>query len=296
MEFQEFMLAMAHGVQRELPGDVEVRPQAIRKNNGVVLQGLLFHKEGQKSAPTIYLEPYYQAYLKGEDFFELANQILSCYQTYAWEEVPRAEHFLHYETAKETVVYKLVNYRQNAELLKEIPHLPYLDLALVFYSLFVHAPLGPATILIRNTHLDMWGVSHSRLYQVAKENTPRLLRPQISSLWEALDGPEAEGEQSVHQEGRPPFYVLTNQEHVNGAASLLYPDMLERCAALCRGEFFVLPSSVHEVLLLPYSRRIETGKLKAIVREVNQKQVSLQETLSDLVYFYSREGKKLLAL
>ncbi|MCI8417531.1 MAG: hypothetical protein HFI33_08585 [Lachnospiraceae bacterium] len=296
MEFREFILAMTHGVQKELPGDVEVRPQTVCKNNGVMLQGLLFQKESQKSAPTIYLEAYYQAYLEGADLCDLISQVAGCYKKYVWEEAPQVEHFLQYETVKKTVVYKLVNYRQNERLLREVPHLPYLDLALVFYSLFVYKPMGRASILIRNSHLDMWGVTHRRLYGDARENTPRLLKPQLSSLWEALHG-EAPGPGKAESGAGPtPFYVLTNREHINGAASLLYPDMLERCAALCRGEFFVLPSSVHEVLLLPYSRRIEMGKLKAMVREINQKQVSPQETLSDLVYFYSLEGKRLLAL
>ena len=129
------------------------------------------------------------------------------------------------------------------------------------------------------------------LYEAARENTPRLLKARLGAMGDFL----REEEDAGFLKG-PGLYVLTNREHQNGAASLLYEGMLKRCAKTCGGNFFVMPSSIHEVILMPYQSGVEVGQLKDIVREGNQTQVAPQEILSDSVYFYSQDRKKLLVL
>lgn len=291
MDLKEFTAAMACAVQKEISREAVVRPQTVSKNNGVVLQGLLFQKEGCKNAPTIYLEPYYQAFREGEDFANLAQQVAACYKKYALIQDFQADFFLHYEDVRETIAYKLVNYGKNRKLLADVPHLPYLDLAMVFYSLIHHPEIGAATILIHGSHLNMWKATHRMLYEDAKRNTPRLLEASLIPMQGILYG-NAQGQ----TEKFPPIYVLTNKERMNGAASLLYEGMLEQCAQACKGPFFLLPSSIHEVILAPYQAGAEAENLRGIVREVNSTQLDPQEILSDSVYFYSTEKKKLLVL
>ena len=291
MDLKEFASSMADAVQGELSGEAKVRLKEVRKNNGIVLKGLLFGKEGSNSWPVIYLEPYYQAYQEGKDFAGLACEIAGNYQSYAWKEEFQTGFFLSFEKVRETVAYKLVNYRMNQELLAEAPHLPYLDLAMVFYSLVCKTEAGMLTTLIRNSHLAMWNVTCRMLYEAARENTPRLLKARLGAMGDFL----REEEDAGFLKG-PGLYVLTNREHQNGAASLLYEGMLKRCAKTCGGNFFVMPSSIHEVILMPYQSGVEVGQLKDIVREGNQTQVAPQEILSDSVYFYSQDRKKLLVL
>ena len=281
---------MAFAVQMRLPGNVEVVPQSVGKNNGVIWQGLSFRKQGCKSAPTIYLEPYYEAFLEGMSLENLAVQMVECYGNYAGHPEFEPDFFQHYEGISGKIVYKLVNYRRNAKLLAEVPHLPYLDLAMVFYCLISHSELGMATVLIRDSHLKMWNVTHKTLYEDARRNTPELLKPEFQSMSQVLHLPMEEIRDV------PMLHVLTNESHMNGAASLLYDGVLDQCAEQLRESFFLLPSSIHEVILLPYNRNVELGKLRNIVSEANQTQVQPQDRLSDSVYFYSKEEKKLLIL
>ncbi len=290
MDRKEFTLAMAHALQQRLE-DVEVTPQAVRKNNGVVLQGLLFRRERQKSAPTIYLEPYYERIQRGEAFADAVEEVLSCYESCSRKGEFQADFFLKYEEVRKTLVYKLVNYQKNKKLLEEIPHLPYLDLAMVFYSMFDHPQVGPATVLIRNSHLELWKINQRILYAEARKNTPRLLPAELRSMSQALEDVVPASHKLCTD-----LHVLTNKAHTNGAASLLYPGMLKSCGEMCKGDFFLLPSSIHEVILLPYERDIEPDSLRIMVKEINEAHVQPQEVLSDSVYFYSREKEKLLVL
>lgn len=291
MELKEFAMSMAHALQQRVPGDVEVVPQAVRKNNGVVLQGLLFRRECEKSAPTIYMEPYYERMQRGDGFSQVLEEVLSYYEACSQKGEFQAEFFLQYESVRETIVYKLIHYQKNRKLLEEVPHLPYLDLAMVFYSMFTHPKIGTATILIHNSHLKLWNVTQRALYAEAKKNTPRLLPAELTPMGEVLEQVFTDSKE-LHMA----LYVLTNRAHTNGAASLLYPGMLEQCGEACGGDFFVLPSSVHETILLPYEREIQVDALRAMVGEINETQVQPQEVLSDSVYFYSQRERKLLVL
>lgn len=290
MDLKEFMVSMAFAVQKKLASEVEVVPQTVKKNNGVIWQGLSFRKAGCKSAPTIYLEPFYEAFQEGVALEILALQMAEYYDNYAKEIQPEAGFFSKYEEVRPKVAYKLIHYQSNEKLLAEVPHVPYLDLAVVFYCLVSSSEIGLASILIRNSHLKNWNITLARLYEDAKNNTPKLLKPEFRSMEEILQLPAEELQDA------PMLYVLTNQEQMNGAASILYEGVLDACAERFQTSFFVMPSSIHEMILLPYERHVEIGSLKSIVREANQTQVEPQDRLSDSVYFYSRDEKKLLIL
>lgn len=290
MSLNEFVMSMAFAVQNKMHGEVGVFPQTVRKNNGVIWQGLTFKKKDCKVAPTIYLEAYYEAYKEGVSLECLAQQIVECYGSYGGHPEFEPDFFRNYEEVRGRIVYKLVNYHQNRKLLSEIPHLPFLDLAIVFYCLVSHSEIGMASILIRDSHVKMWEINQRTLYEDAKENTPALLRPEFRSMCQVLKLPLEE-----LRDG-PILHVLTNEEHMNGAACLLYEGVLESCAKQLNTSYFLLPSSIHEVLLLPYDRSVEITSLRAIVKEANQTQVEPHDRLSDSVYFYSREEKKLIIL
>lgn len=93
---------------------------------------------------------------------------------------------------------------------------------------------------------------------------------------------------------RDNMYILTNQVRSFGAASILYPHMLDMVAELLHENYFVLPSSVHEVIIVPGSVSPTYSELHKMVREVNETQVDDEEILSDSVYYYHAESGTLL--
>ena len=82
---------------------------------------------------------------------------------------------------------------------------------------------------------------------------------------------------------------MTNRQEVNGASVLLYDDVLQTFALKKKTDFYILPSSVHEVLLIPADNQISMSTLSSMVRDVNSSQLAREEILSDHVYYYSLE-------
>ena len=97
---------------------------------------------------------------------------------------------------------------------------------------------------------------------------------------------DTEYEEDIQQQ--VPMYVLSNKSRVHGAACILYPDILKDFAAVVEKDLYVLPSSIHEVILLPAEGTEDSEQLKLMVHEINESQVEDEEVLSDSVYFYRR--------
>ena len=190
---------------------------------------------------------------------------------------------LDFSMLKDKIVYKLVNAQENKKLLKEAPNLPLLDFAIVFY---LHLPISEAesgTILIRNEHLKLWNCPISRLYEYAKKNTPRICPPMLCPLTALI---EAAGE--VWEE-ECPILVLTNETGVYGATAILYQEIPQLIYQEVGGNYYLLPSSIHEFLIVPEREDAVPGELRAIVREVNRTEIAKEEFLSDQIYYFNGE-------
>lgn len=205
---------------------------------------------------------------------------------------------------KERVIYKLVNTEKNKELLEDVPHIEFLDLSIIFQCLVAQEDLGRASILIHNVHLKLWEVSVDTLYQAAKENTQRLQEYEIKGITEVLrDIMCAEEVENIADEdcisafsGSVPMYVLSNKNRVEGAACMLYPNLIRDFAEAIQSSFYIIPSSIHELLLLPTEHLEESQEIKHMIREINDTQVSVEEVLSYSLYLYDKEEQRIRKL
>ncbi len=291
MNYREFVGSVTDFLRESLPYGTELNLIPLEKNNGVVMDGLSIRRIGTWISPTIYLDSYYRDYLGGCSLRGIYDRILESCEDCRFLESFDADFFTDYERIRPTVVYKLVNYEKNRELLKRIPHLPFLDLAIVFYCLLTDTPVGNATILIHNSHTELWKISCGELYQDAKKNALRLLPAELRSMEEVLR--ELSGGMDEPERGCVPMYVLTNARRALGAACILYEGMLEVCSCQLGGAYYLLPSSIHEVILIPAEAVSDTEELSSMVREINETQVHTTEVLSDQIYFYLPESGKL---
>lgn len=291
MNYQEFVGSVTGFLRESLPGGTRLQLIPLEKNNGIIMDGLSVRKEGKRVAPMIYLDSYYREYLDGRSLRGICDQILECCEDSDFEEHFDVDFFREPERVRPTVAYRLINYEKNRELLQEIPHLPFLDLAVVFYSLLTDTPVGHATVLIRNSHLELWGKNTSWLYEAAKENTEKLLPKRLVSM-EDMIYELSEGKQEPEYAGVP-MYVLTNSRKSFGAACLLYDGVLGECFRRLEESYYLIPSSVHEVILIPASAVGDSWELCALVQEMNRTQVRSTEVLSDTVYLYSEETRRL---
>ena len=281
-------------LQLKSMSDKKIITRPVTKNNGVQMDAVILQSEGEKVAPTIYLNEYYKQYLDGEELEHIAEQIIRLSEQKMEKDFDTRQ-FVDFTKAKHHILFKIIHAKRNEELLKEIPHRSFLDLAVVFYY-FVPEEGVNASILIRNEHKNLWGVTDDELYEFAIQNTPKELEPEIQDMnavvAEMFAGmPELE-EEGITEESAP-MYVVTNKKKYFGAVCMLYPGLLKTFAEMQNSDFYILPSSIHELLLVPTGMADAEG-LSAMVREVNETQVAEEELLSDHVYIYKRKNDEIL--
>ncbi|MBE5878883.1 MAG: hypothetical protein E7288_02760 [Lachnospiraceae bacterium] len=301
MKFNEFAETIREELEELMKQETKVSIHSITKNNGVVLHGITIYAESRNISPTIYLEEFYHEFLKGKKISEIVREIHGIYVNDTYKENIDISFFTEFEKAKETIIYKLVNYEKNKTLLEEVPHVRYLDFAIVFLCMVQSRELGNATILIRNSHLTLWQKSEEEIYKIALENTPRLLPPDLRTMEEILGelysfSQEEDEVLLTEQIGQTGMYVLSNEKRLCGAAAILYPDVLRNFAEEQGTDIIILPSSVHEVILITAKNGYDRENLKQMVTEVNETQVDAQEVLSDGVYLYLLKEDKVISL
>jgi hypothetical protein len=274
--------------------------KTITKNNNIKLDGLTIRMGEEKISPTIYLNDYYKQYKVEKCMEKVVESVISIYKDNRLNNVVDVDFFTDYSNIEERIVMKLIHYKENEEFLETLPHIRYLDLAIVFYCLLKSEILGNATILIHQSHMNMWEKTKEDLYQMALRNTPKLLSVQIDNIETILQkelGEELEDmmEWDV-QEPSLPMYVISNQEKINGAACILYQDVLKDFASVLKSDLYILPSSIHEVIVIPKKNDTDPYDLKQIVKETNDNHVEREDILSYSVYEYSRKGGEVLQI
>lgn len=301
MEFTNFTTLVQREVEKRAGENYRVKLNDVMKNNGVVLRGITLMQDDSNISPTIYLNPYYDAYENGDT--TLGTVIDEVIDTYERNKINRSidmKFFLNYETVRSRIIFKLINTEKNRELLRDVPYIPFHDLSIVFQCLVSEERFGNASILIHNVHLQLWKVNARELYECALENTPLLQGYELADMntvleeMKALGGIDDEEIEDMQQEVS--MYVLSNKSRINGASCILYKDILKDFAMVVDKDLYVLPSSIHEVILLPSDGTQESEQLKEMVREINQSQVEKEEVLSDSVYYYRRSDDSFFCL
>ena len=209
----------------------------------------------------------------------------------------RKDDHLHTVELKDKILFQVINAQRNRMLLEQVPHERCLDLALVFYYIGEWENGRKKVFLFNNTQMGEYNVDKGELREWAMKNTPRLLPVSFHSMTDLLRGFQASSPSAgdIQQicTGQVPMYVLTNVKMFLGAACLFYPQVLSSIGNAVQSDFFILPSSIHECIILPVSETYTRQGLEKIVYEVNITQVPEQEILSDHVYFYQNSTGKI---
>lgn len=290
MTFEAFKNRIASTIQLSLPEGTKVTLQRITKNNNTVLDGLVITEPDTNLSPTIYLNPYYEnAYMKGVDWDTIIRDITAQYFGAKPVDFSVAKDFIDYEKIKDRIVFRMVNHAKNSDRLNDIPHVDFLDFALTFSCLVDLQGARDASIQIRHEHLSSWNIDITELCQRALSNTPRLLPPICQNMAELIPLSQFKDEPiAVSPEDLAfPMYVLTNEAKLFGATCLYYDGLLRKLSKRFEDDLFIIPSSIHEVILLPAGKLTKDCDLNAMIREVNATQLAPDEYLSDHAYFYS---------
>lgn len=281
--------------------DHSVKISPVNKANQK-LDGMELAPPGDRDTgvvPMVFVNHMYEDYLKGEDFKEVMEQYAESIQD-IYRNMPDAVSGPLFSNAEEKIVMALINTQQNSELLEGVPHREFLDLSIV-YRLVTGIEGGVVySALLNNAHAEQLGMDEEQMYGAARENTRRILPPVVKNMDDVICGifmPEGMPEELAGQmagEIMPSgsLYVVTNSCTVNGAVSMLYEDKLHEIAESIGDDLYILPSSIHEVIAVPASMG-KPEELAEMVADINMEQVALAERLSNQVYHYDKDLRKL---
>lgn len=300
MSFREFVETMKERLQAAFP-EKTVLVQEVHKNNDRKFTGLQVLTKGSNIAPCLYLDGFYRDDLNEEDLDTILQALKEAVHE-AKDKAPDIGEISDFSFMRDKIFYTLINASKNEDLLRVHPHILWNDLAIVFRCRVASYDEGCTSFLIGDALAKKWNVTAEDLYELAKENTPKLFSWKVTGMTEimgqllGMSNTLEPIEQNVNQitECVDEAYVATNSTGINGANVLLYDDVLREFGEKCGSNFYVLPSSIHEVLLVPESDTMnDVHSLEQMVSEVNATEVLPEEILSDSVYYYDRATSEL---
>lgn len=287
MVYAAFLDTIVKHFQKEFGDEYEIILRKIPKNNGISLDGLCISKSDFSMSPTIYLNPYYEQYQSGMPLETILQDIKALYSNTSIPKVIRQFDLSDFSSLKSNIMFKLIHSASNKELLDDIPHISYLDLAIVFYIHLDRSSSGQMTALIHNEHLKHWNIRTKDLWECALFNTPSHFPAEIRSIEDFIEEP------ALEHDLISPLFVLTNSIGLNGACCMLYQNVLKNFANAINEDLIILPSSIHEVLLTPNYSDVSYEELSNIVTTVNRTEVSPEDHLSNQVYLYTRSDDRI---
>lgn len=270
----------------EMAGEeYRVMKKTIEKNNGIEMQAVVIQGKEDVYCPTIYLEKLAEDVEKGNmTLQEAVSEIFETYEKAKNPDFEDAGEFLKKEYILKRVRYQVVNARRNAERLKQVPNLQILGLAALY-----RVKTGKnGSFLITNEIMEKVGINFKELNDAAKKNTLKdgfLIKP----LWEIVEEVDKE---MAQKEGNTQMYVLTNNSRVNGANSIIFNEPFVTLGDMLKDDLVVIPSSVHELIVMPASTA-DLEYLTLLLNNMNYTQLAPDEFLSNTLYIYERETKKI---
>lgn len=289
-EFQEEILSVLKDMITE---DIDVQPVQVEKLNSCIRHGISFTKRGEMFSPTIYLEPFYRNYQNGESVAYLAEELFRCYKEETGQ-IPECIYRLDsYETARPNIFAKLIHIDENRNLLKDTPHEVFLDFAIVAYFEVNEAQIFKGSVLLKEHHLECWNVSKEELLSNAIRHTRQEKGVWFMSMSEVLEELLFEQDEELIKRAQEGMFVLTNKEKYLGAFLAYFPDILYDISTKLKEDFYMLPASVHEWVIVPVSRVEDEQFLITMVKDINDHEVLKEEVLSYNVYYYNMSSQKI---
>ncbi len=285
MEFNDFIETIKCEIPRYLTeyNIDRISVREITKNNNVTCTGMAIILKGEHMAPNMYLDYFYDCYKNGAELDDVLSAIAHDY-TVARASMVKSDIELPGENMWDRIFIRVVNYEANKEILQECPYVMLNDLALTYRFLARNDEDGIASLLLTWKYLEAFGIKDEDLYELAKENTRRLFPPLLKTMYEIVMDKTGE----CYEAGIP-MYVLSNTRFLNGATSIIFNEYLKQFADKMESDIYVLPSSIHEVILVPANIENSKEELKEIVKEANKASVYDIDYLSDSIYIYNRE-------
>ena len=267
-------------------------------NNGTTHIALILYKNGEKLHPQIYLERFFEDYKRGKTMKEILQDVMTTYEEALRNINPDSLSGIEdWEQVKGRLAFRLLSKEHNKETLENYVYKDFLDLAAIVTFCAEIDEQGVKAIRVTHDLAERWNVSEEEILQAAEENTESLfpvrMEPILDTLCRVADISRDDlPEEVLAEEDSPQIMVLTNYLGVNGATVLLYDSLLQQVYEKLGGKFIILPSSIHEVIVMPSASAPPAADSQKMVEQINRSAVREEEILSDSVYLY--DGEKVI--
>lgn len=266
----------------------KVKVTQVPKNN-VIKLGILIARDNQDIQPIVYVDSLLEKIESGSiSVNEAAGAVLHIRFNDAGVDLPYIRDTMgnitkEYVLAK--VVRKLICKEKNIEFLEGLPHDEMLDLAIAYYIVNQEGNGITSSIVIKDKLMESLEITKEELEEAAIKNEVEKYGYEVQGMKDVIAG--LSGEESVSDEDEDDImYVASNKDKYFGATAILHKDVLDKIASKIKGDFYILPSSIHEVIATPIrnDNQEEVDELREMVTEINATQVEPEEVLTDNVY------------
>lgn len=292
MDYERFKEGFQDALKAELAvrgADVELTARRVDKMNDSY-DAITVRPVDSSIGVNISVEKAFAAYENGTPIPEIAEHFADAVEK-GFRESPQVdlESLSDYEQMKSKLSMEVVSAEKNAEILESVPHERMEDMAVVYRFVLDQTDSGNGTILVTNQLLDQYGITKDQLRADAMENAPEIRPSEIRGMSEVMSeiAPGMIPEVAPEDEQ---IFVATVPDKIHGAGVIAYPNFMEDAAQKMGGDFFVLPSSIHEVLLVRDNGQMTAKELENMVKEVNATQVEPADQLTDHVYHYDSQN------
>lgn len=278
------------------------------KNNGTIKHAIMIRKNSENLTPSIYVDEFYESFKRGEGFSEIVAKIIQIRDANGTDKELDLSYIEKYEMIKDNLIIKLINKEYNAGILDDTPHIDFADMVVVFLIRICDPIVGEGTILLHNSLFDMWNVSLDRLFIDAKNNTMKSYSPCFMDIVDVMKEIIAKNKARFAFENNAfddfyllsndsqKMYVLSNQNRWYGASVIVYDGLLKELSDSLASDLYILPSSIHELIVIPQNGDEDAYAYTNMVSEVNSLNLPKEEVLSNHAYRYRRENNLLEAI
>lgn len=271
-------------IKERLGDGYSVEYKEVLKNNDIYYHAVAIRKCGESVAPTIYLEGFYDDYNKGLDMADVIDSIIEVYRNSMLKSPFDVNFFKNFSEVSKKLSFKLINYNKNKKRLEDVPYKRFEDLALVPICVVSNANIGEGNITITNKHLKLWEISPKELWENVMEST-QTVNPVIVKNMAEFMSEKFSDEMSFPTLDR--IFVVSNRKGIDGAAVMLYPEVMKDISKKTGDDLVIIPSSIHELIVLPSEMAVcNKAGLKEMVCDVNANVVGNEDILSNNVYYY----------
>lgn len=283
----------------DMKDNIVLNDAEVTKINDQKLLGLTFKRKGNEAAPAIYLNKYFDQYMRGRSTDDIRNEIMDLYTNSLAERTPEVPPELDYETVKDNLTIKVVDIKRNREYLSEHPYMMLGSGLAAVCDIRMYEELdGMWQTTVTNDFMEKQGYDKAELFRQAMQNAEKVDPPELTAMGANLFAPEEkenllDTKDEISEDAKEPMYVLSNESGMFGAAVLFYPGMQERIADKLGEGYYALPSSLHEYIVVPESAGIDEKQLTDMVKQANDMVVAPGDVLSDSVLHYDKESRNM---